>query len=167
VRGEGGQAVVSPAKNDSFVSHVDSKPFLHEVKKTSASESSRLICPRCESQLRINYDEPQCIQCEYVDYSYSHSQAAGRKKALLSSGTRYVLRYVGDSPVLSEQLIYVQSLRVRNHMVFEVACPFCNQPMMRTSLSGRLRANHEERYRCNQGHMLSIVPGSKGWLGWK
>jgi hypothetical protein len=159
--------VVSPVQKDSVVSHVDRKPFLHEVKNTSASESNRLICPRCESQLRINYDEPQCIQCGYVDYSYSRPQAAGRKKALLSSGRRYVLRYVGDSPVLSEQLIHVQLHRVRNRVLFEVDCPFCHQSMMRTSLSGRLRANHEERYRCNEGHMLSIVPVKKGWLGWK
>jgi hypothetical protein len=150
--------VVSPVQNDYFVSHVDRRSALHEVKKTAVSESKRLICPRCESQLRINYDEPQCIQCGYVDYSYSPPQTAGREKALLSSGTRYVLRYVGDSPVLSEQLIYVQSRRVRNHMVFEVDCLFCQQSMMRTSLSGKLRAKREERYRCNQGHMLSIVP---------
>ena len=29
------------------------------------------LCPRCDASLVSSYHEPQCLQCGYVDYSYS------------------------------------------------------------------------------------------------
>lgn len=125
------------------------------------------ICPRCDSQLRMNYDEPQCLQCGYVDYSYSPPIDPNKPKSILSAGTKYVLRYVGDFPTLTETLTYVQLRRVRNRVVFGVTCPFCNNQMDQSSLSGKRREVREERYKCMEGHRVSLTPARNGGLGWK
>ena len=38
------------------------------ITEIAPGPGTALICPRCESRLHINYDEPQCLQCGYVDY---------------------------------------------------------------------------------------------------
>ena len=115
----------------------------------------------------MNYDEPQCLQCGYVDYSYAPPVDANKPKSILSAGTRYVLRYVGDFTSLNETLTYVQLRRVRNRVVFGVTCPFCNSQMDQSSLSGKRREVREERYKCVEGHRVSLTPAKNGGLGWK
>ena len=83
------------------------KPQVVEV----APPKGDLICPRCDTPLRINYDEPQCHQCGYVDYTYVPPNAHKRKRSLMSRGTQYVLRYTGSSDVLSDTLTHVQLQR--------------------------------------------------------
>ncbi len=126
-----------------------------------------LICPRCDSQLRINYDEPQCIQCGYVDYSYVPLNAHKKRKSLMSAGTRYVLRYTGTFSTLSDTLTHVQLRRFRNRAIYHVSCPFCRKHMEQSSLSGKRREVREERYKCNDGHRISLIPSKDGSLGWK
>lgn len=126
-----------------------------------------LTCPRCDSQLRINYHEPECLQCGYVDYTYAPPTVSRKKKSIISAGTRYVLRYVGDFRSLSERLTYVQLKRVRNRVVFGVTCPFCEREMEQSSLSGKRREVREERYKCDDGHRVSLTPNANGSLGWK
>ena len=79
-----------------------------------APAKRELICPRCDSQLRINYDEPQCLQCGYVDYAYVPPDAHRRKENMMTSGTRYVLRYTGAFENLTDTLTHVQLRRFRN-----------------------------------------------------
>ena len=86
---------------------------------------------------------------------------------MISSGTRYVLRYVGDFPSLSETLTHVQLRRLRNRVVYSVTCPFCQGEMEQSSLSGKRREMREERYRCTDGHRVSLTPTPNGALGWK
>ena len=126
-----------------------------------------LVCPRCEAPLRINYDEPQCLQCGYVDYTYVPPNAHKRTRSLMSKGTQYVLRYTGSSEVLSETLTHVQLRRFRNRAIYLVSCPFCHQEMMQSSLSGKRREVREERYKCEAGHRISLLPSRNGSLGWK
>lgn len=126
-----------------------------------------LICPRCESQLRINYDEPQCLQCGYVDYSYVPPNAHKKQRSLMSTGTRYVLRYIGAFEKLSDTLTHVQLRRFRNRAIYLVSCPFCHEEMTQSSLSGKRREVREERYKCELGHRISLMPAKNGALGWK
>ena len=134
----------------------------------NGSVASRpLICPRCDSQLRINYYEPQCLQCGYVDYSYVPERPTNVKKSVVGAGTQYILRYIGDFPNLSETLAYVKLERLRNRVVFGVECPFCTKRMAQSSLSGRRRELREERYKCTEGHRVSLTPTHSGALGWK
>ncbi len=126
-----------------------------------------LICPRCDSQLRINYDEPQCLQCGYVDYTYTPPNAHKRKRSLMSKGTQYVLRYTGASEILSDTLTHVQLRRFRNRAIYLVSCPFCSKEMTQSSLSGKRREVREERYKCDDGHRISLLPSKNGSLGWK
>ncbi len=135
----------------------------HSTNGTVAA--GRGACPRCEAQLRINYFEPQCLQCGYVDYTYRSPN--GAKKSVVNSGTRYVLRYVGDFPALGKVLAHIQLQRLRNRVVYGVSCPFCSQSMMQTSLSGKRREVREERYKCMEGHRVSLTPNRDGGLGWK
>ena len=127
----------------------------------------RMICPRCQAKLRINYDEPECLQCGYVDYAYVPAVPKQVKKSIISTGTQHILRYVGDFPSLTETLTHVQLQRLRNRVVYGVVCPFCGNSMDQSSLSGKRREVREERYKCIQGHRVSLMPGKDGSLGWK
>ena len=125
------------------------------------------ICPRCDARLRFNYDEPICLQCGYVKYDYAAPDQMRRRTNLMSAGTRSVLRYVGDFPTLAETLTQVKLVRLRNRVVYGVTCPFCGQAMTQSSLSGKRREAREERYKCSDGHRVSLTPGRNGALGWK
>lgn len=125
----------------------------------------RMSCPRCSTKLRIGYFEPECLRCGYVDYKYRPRNPA--RKSLISSGTRYVLRYVGDFSGLADTLTHIRLKRVRNRVVYSVDCPFCGSSMDQTSLSGKRREVREERYKCAAGHRVSLTPGGNGGLGWK
>ncbi len=133
------------------------------------SQVKRSGCPRCEASLVSKYYEPQCLQCGYVDYTYTQPIQIG-KKNLISAGTRFVFRYMGDSPTLSETLAHVQLRRLRNRIVFGVTCPFCvtnEVEMEQSSLSGKRKEIREERYRCPYGHRVSLIPRRDGSMGWK
>ena len=132
------------------------------------SQVKHSACPRCEASLVSNYYEPHCLQCGYVDYSYTPPSKIG-KKNLMSAGTLYVFRYMGDSPTLSETLAHVQLRRLRNRIVFGVTCPFCHDDveMEQSSLSGKRKEIREERYRCPYGHRVSLIPRKDGNMGWK
>ena len=131
----------------------------------SSPDVYRMSCPRCSTRLRIGYFEPECLRCGYVDYKYR--PRIKTKQSLISSATRYVLRYVGDFPGLAETLTHIKLKRVRNRVVYRVDCPFCGSPMDQTSLSGKRREVREERYKCMAGHRVSLTPGRNGGLGWK
>ena len=132
------------------------------------SQERHSLCPRCEASLVSKYNEPQCLQCGYVDYNYKPPTRIGRK-SLMSSSTRYVFRYIGDAPRLAETLAHVQVRRLRNRIVFGVTCPFCDDEvdMEQTSLSGKRKIIREERYRCQFGHRVSLIPRKDGSMGWK
>ena len=132
-----------------------------------SSNGHRMICPRCEAQLRISYHEPECLQCGYVDYQYTPAYSNPQKKSIISTATNDILRYVGDSRTLSDTLTYVKLQRERNRVVYRVSCPFCGQGMAQSSLSGKRREIREERYKCTYGHRVSLTPGKNGSLGWK
>ena len=126
-----------------------------------------MICPRCNSQLRVNYYEPECLQCGFVDYDYTPAFVIKKKKSIVSNGTHYVLRYVGDFPSLANTLTHVRLERLRNRVIYGVSCPFCNNEMIQSSLSGKRREVREERYKCEAGHRVSLTPNKNGSLGWK
>lgn len=132
------------------------------------TQDGQALCPRCEASLVSNYYEPQCLQCGYVDYSYTPPTQIGRRN-LMSAATRYVFRYVGDAPKLTETLAHVQLRRLRNRVVFGVTCPLCDEDveMEQTSLSGKRKEIREERYRCPEGHRVSLIPRKDGSMGWK
>ena len=124
-------------------------------------------CKRCGSRIVMGYYEPECVTCGYADYSHTLSLSSGRQKNVVNSATRFVLRYVGDFPVLSQTLAYVKLVRVRNRAAYAVTCPFCSKDMERSSLSGKRPDVREERYRCTDGHGVSLIPRKSGDMGWK
>lgn len=124
-------------------------------------------CPRCESDLVISYHEPECLLCGFADYAFTPVKRIG-VKSVVSDGARYILRYVGDFRSLAETLTSVRLVRLRNRVVYAVECPFCGGPMDQSSLSGKRREVREERYKCESGHRISLLPTRKdGSLGWK
>ena len=128
----------------------------------------RLACPRCETPLMYGYFEPQCPECGYVYYDYKPPTNGHKKDNIVSSGSRFVLRYVGDAPALSETLAHVKLVRLRNRAVYNVRCPFCTCTMVQSSLSGKRRERREERYKCDEGHRVSLMPSNNnGVMGWK
>ena len=134
---------------------------------TGAPRGVAKLCPRCAASLFSGYDEPECLQCGYADYSSTPSGANKRNKSLIATATKFVLRYVGDSPMLAETLTYVQLRRLRNRVVYGVKCPFCSGSMEQSALSGKRKEVREERYRCGYGHRVSLMPDRTGALGWK
>ena len=124
-------------------------------------------CPRCSTRLYAGYDEMLCIVCGFADYSYTTEGLGKPSTNVVSSATRHVLRYVGDFPTLSQTLAHAHLVRVRNRAMYAVKCPFCHQSMERSSLSGKRPDVREERYRCQDGHRVSLIPTRSGKLGWK
>ena len=127
--------------------------------------SSTAACPRCYAGLFKTYDEPQCFQCGYVDYEYTAPKASER--SLLSSATRFVLRYKGDFDRLEGTLTDIELKRVSNRTVLGVTCPFCTLPMNQSPPSGGRRPASEKRYRCERGHRVSLIEDDAGAVGWK
>jgi hypothetical protein len=132
-----------------------------------ASSAPPTLCRRCDTRLMRGYDEPQCPTCSYVDYSQTLVDARVRARCIISSATLYVLRYVGDFPSLSDTLTHVKLIRVRNRVTYAVNCPFCDRAMDQSSLSGKRPDVREQRYKCMDGHRVSLVPRKNGALGWK
>ena len=126
-------------------------------------------CPRCDTRLLMGYDEPQCPLCGFVDYSYAPISVIPELKGLLSSGTKTVVRYIGDSPGLKEVTTVVRAVREGNRLTHQVNCPFCpdGKLMTQSSLSGKRREVREERFRCEESHRLSLTPKRNGHLAWK
>jgi hypothetical protein len=144
------------------------RPSLPGPERNSKENKTR--CPKCTALLRVNFDEAECLSCGFVDYEYSPPETENEhehKPSLISTGTRYVLRYIGEFPALIEVVTHVKVYRVRNRAVFGVRCPFCGGTMAQSSLSGKRREMREERYKCSSGHRVSLCPNNKGVLGWK
>ena len=118
-------------------------------------------------RLVTTHEEPQCLQCGYVDYRHEVPAPAVSDGGLLSSATRMVIRYVGDSPSLIETLLHVDAKRAGNRVAYQVTCPFCSQLMTEMSLSGKRREVRERRYVCGVGHRVSLTPVGQAKLGWK
>ena len=137
------------------------------ISRPIPASGTRPLCPRCSDSLVKGFNEPECLKCGYVDYGFVDRSKSARPTNLVSAGTRYVLRYVGGSDGLVETLAYVQAVRLRNRAVYEVCCPFCSATMEQSSLSGKRRDIREERFKCVQGHRVSLTPGRNGSLGWK
>lgn len=158
--------MVIPADRHAFAPAIaEQVAVVPEIQEVPADYERK--CPRCEAQLRLNYEELVCLQCGFVDYDYVPPRARRKKKTVISDGTRYVLRYVGDFESLSQTLTQVQLQRMRNRVVYSVSCPFCSKPMIQSSLSGKRREVREERYKCIDGHRVSLTPAKNGSLGWK
>ena len=125
------------------------------------------LCPRCQTKLIIGYDEPECSTCGYVDYEYE-PRANNDNKSILSSATKFILRYIGEFENLSNTTANVKVIRVKNRVVYSVECPFCLNPMEQSSLSGKRAEIREQRYKCEKGHRVSLLPNKKHkGLGWK
>lgn len=122
-------------------------------------------CERCGTRLVMGYDEPECITCGWSDYS--KTKVKQRSANVFSSATRYILRYVGDFPKLAHTLVHVRLVRSGNRAVFAVACPFCRKQMDESSLSGRRPDLREQRYKCLDGHRISLVPVKGNLFGWR
>ena len=150
---------VIQTEDDSFVQ-------THTNPEHAATASRKMVCPRCEAPLYITYEEPECLQCGYVDYRYTVPGVAA-SKSIISSATRYVIRYVGTFPALMDLIAHVQVQRVRNFVVHGVKCPFCDRQMIQSSISGNRKGVREGRYRCEEGHRVSLTPAKDGSLGWK
>ena len=147
-----------------------SKPSTNGAHTQSANGAHRKnghICPRCSTHLSLSYDELGCVVCGFVDYSYTPPTSTKPKRSIVSTGTQYILRYVGDSPSLASTLTHAKLVRLRNRVVFGVKCPFCYGRMEQSSLSGKRREVREERFKCGEGHRISLTPRGNGALGWK
>ena len=129
--------------------------------------TERGVCPRCTTQLVLSYDEPECLNCGYADYAYTEEFPNRDRENLLSSATCYVFRYIGESENLMETLTKVKVVRIINRVGFDVNCPFCERIMEESSLSGKRSEARERRFKCDEGHRVSLIPGRSGMDGWR
>lgn len=141
---------------------------------TQASQT--LACPRCYGQLVVINDERKCRQCGWIDYSYMSERESG-KKTLVSSGTSYHVRYIGDSPNLRHTILFMKVVRVGNGVAHKIQCPFClsafDKVEWMTIISfSRKRIEEtkgrQERYKCMEGHRIFLTSSKDGCnYGWR
>ena len=124
-------------------------------------------CVRCGSRMFMGREEPECSACGYADYTYSRDMAPRwARESLLSSATRCVARYVGASERLAHTLVHMTLVRKGTRAIYEVTCPFCQGSMEESSLSGKRSEPQEQRFKCGDGHRVSIMPGRNGMPVW-
>ena len=133
----------------------------------SNKNTGKLSCPKCSSIIVRTYYEPQCLQCGYVDYSTPLEKIESPGSTVVGSATRYMVRYKGHSENFKEKLAHVKVVREKNRIIFNVNCPFCETSMEQTSLSGKRKDLREERFKCNQGHRVSLLPSKKSGITWR
>jgi len=133
----------------------------------SNKNTGKLLCPKCSSIIVRSYYEPQCLQCGYVDYSTPLEKIESPGNTVIGSATRYMVRYKGHSENFKEKLAHVKVVREKNRIIFNVNCPFCETSMEQTSLSGKRKDLREERFKCNQGHRVSLLPSKKSGITWR
>ena len=126
-----------------------------------------MYCPRCATRMVTGYDEPQCLSCGYADYEYTVEMKPRAGRSIISTATKFILRYVGDFPTLKETIAHVRLVRLRHRVVYGVSCPFCNNTMDQSSLSGKRPEVREQRFKCDEGHRVSLIPDSNGMMGWR
>ena len=133
----------------------------------SNKNTGKLLCPKCSSIIVRTYYEPQCLQCGYVDYSTPLEKIESPGSTVVGSATRYMVRYKGHSENFKEKLAHVKVVREKNRIIFNVNCPFCETSMEQTSLSGKRKDLREERFKCNQGHRVSLLQSKKSGITWR
>lgn len=119
------------------------------------------LCRRCGARMLMGYDEPQCLPCGHADYTYTREFSINREN-LLSKATRRVFRYGGDSFAFSETLISTEVVRRGNRVCYDFLCPFCSREMEEVSLSGKRPEGKEQRFKCEDDHRVSLIPGRSG-----
>ncbi len=124
-------------------------------------------CYRCGTRLVMGYDEPECMSCGWADYSYMATTTSSNGASIINTATKHVLRYRGDFTNLAGTLVYARVVRIRNRVAYAVSCPFCNQVMEQSSLSGKRPDAREQRFKCSLGHRVSLIPTKRGMLGWR
>jgi len=135
---------------------------------TAPARTEPGYCRRCDSKLIMGYDEPECLTCGHADYIHTRDiLPRWRRTSIVSTATRYVIRYVGDSTGLTDVLTHVRLVRRRYRAVYAVSCPFCQKSMEESSLSGKRPEAREQRFKCTDGHRVSLVPRKNGMLGWR
>ena len=152
--------------------HTDLPEFMREPDNSLEGSHRPSIkapqyCVRCSSRMLMGYYEPQCLNCGYADYSYNSPAIPDSEKSIVSTATRFVVRYSGDSSAFGDTTAHVRVVRVRNRVVHVVRCPFCDKGMDQSSLSGKRPDVREQRYKCSDGHRVSLLPGRNGMLCWK
>ena len=138
-------------------------------------------CPRCYwTPLLTNFDEIKCVQCGYVEYLTRVELTAAESNADESidiasetfRATTYAVRYAGAFEAQKSKVVYVTAYAEPNmkkrDAQLRVKCPFCESgaAMSPASLSGKRRRQNEARFRCEDGHRLSLVlhHGDKPWV---
>ncbi|MBM3945723.1 MAG: hypothetical protein FJ317_09615 [SAR202 cluster bacterium] len=162
--------MVTIVKREAFVSATPITPLPQRAPQEPQIPVKRLKdCPRGHGRLYSQYDELVCVHCGFRDYTPSHINRSKNGHNLVSAGTVYVIRYCGDAPTLQNTLLKIKAVKIRNRVGFLVKCPFCEkkQLMEQASLSGKRREAREERYRCSDGHRVSLLPARAGAWGWK
>lgn len=132
------------------------------------STGNRGLCPRCEAKLVISYDDCECIYCGYVDYSYQPPVARKSKKSIVNMARLWVVRYRGKSGTLAKTVSYVKVERDGYSIAYRVNCPYCRASMSKSSRrSSKQIEKREERHRCDNGHIVTLIWNKTGELGWK
>lgn len=150
---------------DQIATQVAPKPFPVPVESPARPDGS---CVRCGSRMFQGHDEPECVTCGHADYTHTEEIAPRwTRTSIVSASTRYIARYLGNSNNLSDTLTHVRLVPKGNRAVYSVTCPFCDSLMEESSLSGKRMDPKEQRFKCLDGHRVSIIPRRNGMLGWK
>ena len=129
-------------------------------------------CDRCETGvMAAQGDDLVCLSCGYRLYDAAIN-APSVKGGL--PGNVHILRYLGKYEEMGNKTLIVEVSAVENRARAQVTplCPFCAAPMADIGVAntrtgkgqgGLWNRKDVQRYRCADGHRISIAAGMAGW----
>jgi hypothetical protein len=122
-------------------------------------------CPRCGSCLYIIYDEPNCFQCGYVDYSYVPPQTPKKKKGTKGRKPLAIPRIESGVKELDTLEAEMEIVGGRQYMY----CPFCRRVLRPVSKTKRQYKEFPDflKYQCITPHTIFFKSTPNGEFdGW-
>ena len=119
------------------------------------------MCPKCNQNSWDNAGEfPKCVICGYENYQ--KERAIPKYRDWKKRGVKYYAPYVGNNNNLKElvAIVWIKNRYrgAKDSIMLEVTCPWC---------SGTMESRINNRYECNDKHVLKIKKGSSDDLHWE
>lgn len=135
------------------------------------------LCIRCKAEMQMNYDEPICPTCGWVDYEYVAPGVEKSQRGVFSSATLFLVRYSGEVPkfkgkVITVRVIYRGPVGERgagrpaprpaggpSTIGYQPNCPFCIDTVWMVAGAHNKKEAKKLRFSCIALHKINLDLG--------